>query len=87
MQPCLTDLEIIPIWLVISPTAHPTLIHEEQVSDTPAGQVMWGYSKDATTVKLSVLPDGTTGSTTRRRPPPLAVRVRWLAAVRWAGHG
>lgn len=60
VQPYLADLDITPIWLVISPTEDPTVIHEEQVSATPAGQIMWGYSKDATTVELSVLPDGTT---------------------------
>jgi hypothetical protein len=59
VQPYLAELGITPIWLVISPTEDPTVIYEEQVSDTPAGQVMWGHSIDATTVELSVLPDGT----------------------------
>jgi hypothetical protein len=59
VQPFLDDLGISPIWLVISPTADPTAIQEDQVDDTPAGQIMWGYSKDATTVQLSVLTDGT----------------------------
>ncbi len=57
----LPELGITPVWDVISgivPDADGGTHQETTVAETPEGQVMWGYARNDSTVRFSVLPDG-----------------------------
>lgn len=58
LAPYLADVEVDPVWFVISPTDDSSITSEVQVDEAPDGQVLWGYARDAKTVQLTVLPDG-----------------------------
>lgn len=60
LVPYLTKLQLSPQWFVISPTDDPTIYRTTQVDKVPDGEVMSGYSVDATTVHFEVKPDGVT---------------------------
>ncbi len=60
LAPILADVGITPVWMVIYPTAEPDTTYEEEVHETPDGDVLWGYARDAGTVQFTVLPDGVT---------------------------
>ncbi len=58
--PYLDDLGITPIWITIAATNDPSITQETEVAGVPSGEIMWGYMRDASTVQLTVLPDGVT---------------------------
>jgi predicted DNA-binding protein (UPF0251 family) len=55
----LPGLGVTAVWNVIDPASVTADgYHETQVDQVPDGDILWGYALDATTVQLTVAPDG-----------------------------
>lgn len=58
--PYVDELELTPLWLVITPTDDPSITNSEQVSTPPPGRVLSAHPHDPSTVEFQVLADGVT---------------------------
>lgn len=58
VAPYLDDLGSAVVWLVVSPTADPSITSESEVDAVPDGTVVAAHALDDQTVQLSVVPDG-----------------------------
>jgi hypothetical protein len=59
LAPYLDELGQGARWLVASPVAgEPDSLRTGEVTEVPDGEVLWGYSTDASTVEFTVRPDG-----------------------------